>query len=89
MLTAGSCDVVTERSTRKEPLTDREAQELLDGARRVLVARGRAVREVPAEAASLVDLKGPTGNYRAPLLASGETLLVGWHQATLEELIAS
>ena len=77
-----------ERSARKAPLTDREAQQWLNRVDRVLVGRGRSLLELAGTDASLADLKGPTGNYRAPLVVSGRTLLVGWNQAALEALVA-
>ena len=76
-----------ERSTRRAPLADKDARLLLGRVDRVLVARGRSLRELAAADASIADLKGPTGNYRAPLIVSQRTLLVGWHQAALEDLV--
>ncbi len=87
MLEQSSTQVAEERSSRKEPLSDKEASELLARARRVLVARGRSLRRLDPGAATLSDLKGPTGNYRAPILLAGDTLLVGFHRETLEELV--
>ena len=80
--------VAEERSTRSAPLTDGEAADLLGSVERVLVARGRAVRELAAADASLDDLKGPTGNYRAPMVVRGPVLLVGWSQDALEGLLS-
>ena len=88
MLTSRATSVAEERSCRKAPLTDEEASDLLGGVDRVIVARGRSVRELTAGEASLADLKGPTGNYRAPMILRGRTLLVGWNQDRLEGLLA-
>jgi hypothetical protein len=33
------------------------------------------------------DLKGPTGNYRAPIVRKGKTLLVGFNLDALEKLV--
>ena len=32
-------------------------------------------------------LKGPTGNYRSPIVRRGKTLLVGFNQEALEKLL--
>lgn len=87
MLERESARVGEERSSRKQPLSDREAKELLRAVDRVVVARGRSVRELAARDARLADLKGPTGNFRAPMLVQGRTLLVGFHPETLSTLL--
>jgi hypothetical protein len=79
--------VADERSSRRQPLTDADARRLLGRALRVLIARGRAVREAKAAEVALDDLKGPTGNYRAPLVLVGSTLLVGYQPEALAELL--
>jgi hypothetical protein len=79
--------IVEERSARKEPLDDAEARSLLGRARKVIVAsRGRS-RVLEAASATLEELKGPTGNYRAPILLVGDTLVVGYDRAALDELL--
>ncbi len=80
--------VAEERNSRKQPLADDEARRLLSEVDQVLVARGKKVREIAAAEASLDDLKGPTGNYRAPMIRAGRQLLVGFHPETLERLAA-
>jgi hypothetical protein len=80
--------VAEERSSRKEPLTDADAEALLAAVETVIVARGKNVTLMTADEASLDDLKGPTGNYRAPIVRKGATLLVGFHADALSELIA-
>lgn len=87
MLSGSGAEVVVERSTRGEPLSEADARALLRRARRVLVARGRKVVELRPASARPDDLKGPTGNFRAPLLLIGDTLLVGFHRETLAELV--
>jgi hypothetical protein len=62
--------------------------ELFRNAARILVAKGKTVREIdvaataptPAELASLV--LGPTGNLRAPAIRVGSTWLIGFHEPT-------
>lgn len=88
MLEGHAAAVAEERNSRKRPLTDTDAEELIAGVDLVLVARGKKVREVASSEATLDDLKGPTGNYRAPMVRSGSRLLVGFHPQTLEGLLA-
>lgn len=88
MLDKHGVEVGEERSSRKEPFSDEEAQALIDSVSSVTVAKGKKLREVEATAATLDDLKGPTGNYRAPMVRSGDVLLVGWNAEALEDLVA-
>jgi len=78
-----------ERSSRKEPLSDEDASSLIKGVREVRIAKGKKVLIQAAGETSVDDLKGPTGNYRAPMVQVGKTLLVGFHQETLEELVSA
>jgi hypothetical protein len=82
-----SVEIAEERSARRAPLDEAEARRLLEQVDTVVIARGRAVRRMAAGAAEPRDLEGPTGNYRAPLLRRGGTLLVGYHPEALEELL--
>ena len=88
MLESSSAAVAEERNSRKQPLDDDAAQALLDAVATVWVARGKKVLEQTAAGTSLDDLKGPTGNYRAPIVRAGDRLLVGFHAATLEALVS-
>jgi len=76
-----------QRNSRKEPLSDKEARALIASVNTVIVARGKRFEELPAAEAKIANLKGPTGNYRAPMLRKGKTLLVGFHAETLGSLI--
>ena len=76
-----------ERSARKEPLSDKEARELLRGVGTVILAKGKKAEKRTASSVRPADLKGPTGNYRAPMLLKGKTLLVGFNAEALESLI--
>ena len=78
--------VVEERNSRKEPFSDAEVRRLLEGAREVLVAKGRKVVAL-GTAAKPADLKGPSGNYRAPLVVKGKTVLAGFNEDALRELL--
>ena len=87
MLDERQADVRQARNSRKEPLSDGEARELIRSVSRVLVARGKKFEDLPAARAKIADLKGPSGNYRAPMLRKGKTLLVGFNAELLESLI--
>jgi len=87
VLSSAGVEVLRERSTREEPLSASDARELLARARRVLVARGRKLVELPPASARPADLMGPTGKIRAPLVLVDDTLLVGFHRAALAELL--
>ena len=80
-------EISEERAARKAPLTDKEVKALLGEVERVVVAKGKAFRELDASDATLDDLRGPTGNFRAPMVRKGKTLLVGFHEATLGSLL--
>lgn len=81
--------MVEERNSRKDPFTDDDARRLLNSVQTVWVARGKKCRQLAAAEAALEDLKGPTGNYRAPILRTGDHLLVGFHPDTLGELLTA
>jgi len=79
--------VAEERSARAQPLTDAEARSLLGRVGKVVVAKGKKSRTLKSSEAALDDLKGPTGNYRAPMVLRGKTLLVGFNAELLEDLV--
>ena len=87
MLDRQKTAVEEERNSRKEPLSEEEVLKLLSGAQRILVAQGRKVVEIPKGEATPEDLKGRSGNFRAPILLTGGILLVGFHGETLEEVL--
>ena len=87
MLDKRQVRVAEERSARKEPLTNKEARALLKRVSEVIVARGTRFERRPASKTRTTDLKGPSGNYRAPMLIKGRTLLVGFNAEALSELI--
>lgn len=85
MLRGRQVQVQEERSARKA-LSETEVRELLASVDEVWIARGKRVEKLPATAAKPDDLRGPTGNFRAPMLKRGRRLLVGFHAASIEEL---
>ena len=76
-----------ERESRKDPLTDAEVRELLRSVSRIVISRGPAQRRLEAAEATLDDLRGPTGAFRAPMVRKGKTLLVGFNEEELEKLV--
>jgi len=74
-----------ERSTR-DALSEIEVAELIRTVDESWIARGKKVEKKRAAATTPEDFKGPTGNFRAPLLRRGRRLLVGFHAASIEEL---
>jgi len=65
-----------------------EAAELVRQVTKVIVAKGKAVREHAGgtpDAAVLAALLGPTGNLRAPALRAGKTLLIGFSDEVYRE----
>lgn len=87
MLDRKRIEVAAERSSRKEPLSDKEARELLKRVDKVVVARGRKSIVLRASEAGLDDLRGPSGNYRAPMIRKGKTLVVGFSAEILDEIL--
>jgi hypothetical protein len=81
-------EVQDDRPSKSRPLSDADARALLRTVDAVTLARGKSARTLSARDVSLDDLRGPTGNFRAPMLRVGRRLLVGWHEETLRELLA-
>jgi len=88
VLEKSKSDVRDERPSRSRPLTDADARALLKDVDSVTLARGKTARTLASRDVSLDDLRGPTGNFRAPMLRVGRRLLVGWHEETLRDLLA-
>jgi hypothetical protein len=77
----------TERSARKEPLDEAEVRALLKRVDTVIVARGKKSSQFAAGEVKPGDLKGPTGNFRAPMIVKDRTLIVGFSAEGLEALV--
>ena len=88
MLEKSKSRVSDERPSKSRPLSDADARALLREVETVTLARGKSSRTLPSREVTLNDLRGPTGNFRAPMVRVGRRLLVGWHEETLRELLA-
>ena len=84
MFERNKVQVKEERPARKEPLTEKDARALLRGVSEVVIARGRKTESHKAAEVKPAMLKGPSGNFRAPLLVRGKKMLVGFSAETLE-----
>ena len=89
MLDAAKALVRETRPSKSSPLTDAEVRGLLKEVDTVLVARGKKVVEAKAADTKVDDLRGPTGNIRAPLVRVGRKLLVGFNPEALRTLIGA
>lgn len=87
MLERTKARISEERSSKSAPMKDADVKALLASVDEVVVAKGKKALTLDAKEATLDGLKGPTGNYRAPMLRVGRKLLVGFHPATLEALL--
>ena len=87
MLDRTKARITQERSSKSAPMTDADVKALLAAVDEVVIAKGRKAVTLAAKEATLDGLKGPTGNYRAPMLRVGRKLLVGFHTETLEALL--
>jgi len=67
-------------------LTDADVRALLSSADRVIIARGKSRRDVDPADVKLDDLKGRSGKYRAPIVLSAGTLLVGFNAEAIAEV---
>jgi len=78
-------------ASRKLGRTDAEA--LARSARKLIVSKGKKIREFEAGKAvsdeAITAMLGPTGNLRAPTVRSGNTLLVGFNEERYEEVLGA
>jgi len=81
--------VTEERSAKATPLKDADIRALLAAVDEVVIAKGKKAASRSAREVVLDDLRGPTGNYRAPMLRVGRRLLVGFHPEALADLLGS
>lgn len=87
MLDRTKARIAEERSSKSAPMTDSDVKALLASVAQVVIAKGKKAVTLAAKEATLDGLKGPTGNYRAPMIRVGKKLLVGFHPDTLEALL--
>lgn len=87
MLERKKAVIATERSARKEPFSDKDVRDLLKQVGTVVIAKGKKSNRLEAKKVKPADLKGPTGNYRAPIVRRGKTLIVGFSPDTLDEIL--
>jgi arsenate reductase-like glutaredoxin family protein len=80
-----SVQVRKERPARKEPLTEKDVKGLLASVSEVVIAKGKKATTHPVKEVKPDMLKGPSGNYRAPMLIRGKKMLVGYSADTLED----
>ena len=85
MLNATKARIVTTRLSKSDPLSEKDVRALLKEVDEIVVAKGKSTRTLPAREATLDDLRGPTGNFRAPMVRIGRRLLVGFHEETLRK----
>ena len=87
----GADDIrITEQVSASKKLGADAAAELLDGASRLIAAKGTKVLEFDLKQAdreaAVAAMLGPTGNLRAPTLKRGKTIVVGFHEETYADL---
>lgn len=82
MLRGNGAGIAEERTTRRA-FAPAEVEALLAAVEEVWIARGRKVERRASREVAVDDLRGPTGNFRAPMVRSGGRLLVGFHAETL------
>ncbi|MCB1182247.1 hypothetical protein KDM41_02365 [bacterium] len=80
-----------EETSAARKLGEEKARELIRGASRVIVMKGRQVttfdmKDGPDEAEMLAAMLGTTGNLRAPTVVRGKTVLVGFNEEIYGEV---
>ncbi|MEL6186102.1 MAG: ArsC family (seleno)protein [Myxococcota bacterium] len=83
---------VSEKISASKKLGAEDAQGLLKGKKRLVVAKGKKVTEFKGKELSSDEARaamlGPTGNLRAPTLIVGDTVIVGFAEEALNELLS-
>lgn len=83
MFERNAVQVKEERLARKEPLNEKQVRDLLGGVTEVVIARGKKTESFKVSDVQPAMLKGPSGNFRAPMLVWGKKMLVGFSADTL------
>ena len=84
MFDRNAVSVKQERPARKDPLNEKDVRGLLKTVTQVVIARGKKTETFATGDVKPDMLKGPSGNYRAPMLVKGKKMLVGFSAETLE-----
>ena len=87
MLDQSRTEVKEARWAQNFPLAEAEVKALLKSVSTVIISKGKKSLEMKAAEAKPDDLKGPTGNFRAPMVRRGKTLLVGFNEDALRQLL--
>jgi hypothetical protein len=87
VLDKSKTEVKEARWAQKFPLAESDVLALLKSVATVIIAKGRNSVTLKAADAKPDDLKGPTGNFRAPMVRRGRTLLVGFNAEALKNLL--
>ena len=85
MLDVTKARIAATRLSKSDPLSEKDVRALLKEVDEIVVAKGKSTRTLPAREATLDDLRGPTGNFRAPMVRIRRRLLVGFHEETLRK----
>lgn len=79
---------IADKTPASRKLGRSDAEALLAEAETLYVAKGRKRTELPASEEGAADLMlGPTGNLRAPVVRVGTTLIVGYHEEALSQVL--
>ncbi len=87
MLDKSKVAIAEERNSSKAPMSEADVRKLLGQVETVVIAKGKASRTMKSKEASPDDLRGPTGNFRAPMLRVGKTLVVGFSPDELHRVL--
>ena len=87
MLEKKKVEIAEERPSKKAPMSDADAKKLIASVDEVIIAKGKAKRVQKSSETKVDDLRGPTGNIRAPLVRKGKRLLVGFNPEALADLV--
>ena len=81
---------VEKKVSASQKLGESEAKDLIRGASRIYVAKGKKLDEFAGGTAKkeiVEKMLGSTGNLRAPTIRAGKKLLVGFNEDVYEETL--
>ena len=84
MFERNGVQVREQRLARKSPLSEKDVRALLKTVSQVVIAKGKKAESFAVNDVKPDMLKGPSGNFRAPMLVRGKKMLVGYSADTLE-----